>query len=240
MAGNIYEPRGKAREYCELALNLFRGCTHGCTYCYAPTMLHMTREDFHAKSEPRYKVLAALEKEARQFKGREVFLCFSCDPYPPDDPDQMARQAIKILHAAGVKVRILTKAGKTSERDFDLLAARPDLSFYGATLTIQNIEESENWEPRAAIPWHRIEALEHAHAMGIPTWLSLEPVLDTEETLNLIADTAHCVDMYKLGKWNHDKRANNIDWAAFVREAIRIFEIWERPYYIKKDLAVYL
>ena len=42
----IYETRGRAREYCELAANLYRGCSHGCIYCYAPSATYKTRENF--------------------------------------------------------------------------------------------------------------------------------------------------------------------------------------------------
>jgi hypothetical protein len=43
----IYESRGRAREYCELAANLYRGCGHGCEYCYAPAAIHMARDEFY-------------------------------------------------------------------------------------------------------------------------------------------------------------------------------------------------
>ena len=47
----IYEPRGKAREYAELAVNLYKGCSHACVYCYAPAATFCDREKF---SSPDY------------------------------------------------------------------------------------------------------------------------------------------------------------------------------------------
>ena len=67
----IYEPRGAAAEYAPLACNLYRGCGHGCKYCYAPACLRMGREEF-ARPAPRPGILDALGKledlyEARYF-----------------------------------------------------------------------------------------------------------------------------------------------------------------------------
>lgn len=237
----IYEPKGRAREYCELALNLYRGCSHGCLYCYAPNCLHISPEVFHGEPEPRLGVMAHLEKAAREFKDREVFLCFTTDPYQPIDDDYaITRQAIKVLHAAGCRVRILTKGGFRSERDFDLLSARPDLSFYGTTLTFLENGDSLKWEPNAAIPSTRLAMLVKAHNLGIPTWASLEPVIDPTQTLALIEWSAPFADMYKIGRWNHSKRANAIDWATFAREAVALLESLGKQYYIKKDLGIYL
>lgn len=58
----IYEPRGKAREYAALALNLYRGCAHNCAYCYAPSATYATREAF-AQAQPRPGIIPALQKQ---------------------------------------------------------------------------------------------------------------------------------------------------------------------------------
>lgn len=128
----IYEPKGKALEYCERAANLYRGCGHGCLYCYAPGALRMKHGALH-NPKPRPGVLTALAKDAPKHAGRECLLCFTTDPYHPAS-DDTTREAIRILQASGCRVTILTKGGKRSERDFDLL--RPGVDRYGASLTL--------------------------------------------------------------------------------------------------------
>ena len=235
----IYKPKGKAGEYADLACNLFTGCTNGCTYCYAPRMLHRKPIDFHSNALPRKDIISKITKEAPLHSGKEVFLCFTCDPYPVNDTSLITRQAIEILHAHNVSVNILTKGGETATRDFDLLSLRPELSNIGATLTFFNENDSLKWEPNAALPGERCFMLAQAKAKGISTWASLEPVIDTKQTLNLIAATHSYVDHYKVGRWNYDKRANEIDWAKFLKNAIALFDKYGSSYYIKKDLACF-
>lgn len=135
---------------------------------------------------------------------------------------------------------ILTKGGKRAERDFNLLAKNPALSSFGVTLTFAKLSDSEKWEPGAATPIQRACSLYNAKDMGIKTWVSLEPVIDPQQTLEIIRCTLQSVDMYKIGKWNHDKRANEIDWKAFVQEAVEILERHGKEYYVKEDLRAYL
>ena len=134
----IYESRGKAREYCELAANLYRGCSHCCTYCYAPATIRVNRDEF-CKPRVRPGVLSKFERDAeileRVGETRNILLSFTTDPYQPlDMKEGLTRTAIQILHKHNLKVSILTKGGKRSERDFDLLALHPELSEYGVTL----------------------------------------------------------------------------------------------------------
>ena len=79
----IYEPRGRAREFAPLAANIFRGCGHGCLYCFGPQTLKMKRDVFSINPKPRKDVLKFLEKDARKYRGdhREILLSFTSDPY---------------------------------------------------------------------------------------------------------------------------------------------------------------
>jgi len=238
--GVIYEPSGKAREYCELAVNLYAGCGHNCSYCYAKACLHNTSQEFCMAKE-RKDIINNIAKEAPRYAGREIFLCFTCDPYQSlDEEMRLTRYAIKILHENKVKVTILTKGGTRSMRDFDLLSKNKELSKYGATLTFLSDADSRKWEPGAAPPGERIAALKEAHRLGITTWASLEPVIDPAQSLAIIYETKDFVDIYKVGKWNHDSEANRIDWYAFATEAKRMLDMYGNQYYVKNDLKKYL
>jgi len=49
----VYRPKGKAGEYGETALNIYKGCSHGCQYCYVPAVLYQTPAEFHTDPKPR-------------------------------------------------------------------------------------------------------------------------------------------------------------------------------------------
>lgn len=231
----IYTPKGRAGEYSNLAANIYVGCSNQCLYCYAKNIIGYTR---WANPQPQKGVLAAVEKDAARLKpGDEVLLSFLSDPYQKlDEPLQLTRQAIQILKAHGLGVRLLTKCGVASARDFDLL---DDRDWYGATLTFAKTADSLEWEPQAAVPTARLEVLSAAHQRGIQTWASMEPVIDPRQTLELIEIASPYVDHFKVGKWNHDRRAALIDWGAFLRQAVSLLNALGKSYYVKRDLAVF-
>lgn len=256
----IYEPKGAAKEYGSLACNLYRGCGHGCTYCYAPSVLRMDRQEFYNNPQPREGIIEALKRDAKRIGDKykddalhfacfkenyrdlvephrpEVFLCFTCDPYQPINKEhQLTRQAIEILHDNEIAVNILTKGTIT---DFDLLSKRPDLSKVGVTITGGNdsVYESHT-EPEIFRFWNLEEAKKH----GIKTWVSMEPVIDPEVCLAVLGGSVTKIaDEFKIGKWNYDKRANDIDWHKFVNEAIELLEKLGCKYHIKDSLKEYI
>lgn len=239
----IYESRGKAREYCELAANLYRGCSHCCSYCYAPATIHVSREEF-CKPVVRSNVLLKFEKDAAFLEKigekRTILLSFTTDPYQPlDVKEQLTRKAIQILHAHNLKVSLLTKGGKRSERDFDLLSKRPELSEFGNTLVFTDEEYRREIEKGAARTDERIESIKKAHDNGIFTYVSLEPVWIPEQTLELIDLTEDFVDFYKVGKLNYDPQQQKVDWTKFKRELIEKLDGYGKKYYIKKSLQVF-
>jgi DNA repair photolyase len=235
----IYEPKGKAKEYCDLAVNIYRGCGHGCSYCYAPGILHIDRQEFTDSATARNGLIDVLTKEAPKYNGKEIFLCFSCDPYAPIDEElQITRQAIRILKENNMTVRILTKGGWRATRDFDLLEKGRD--WFGTTMTFWSEEKSRTWEPFAATPKERYDVLKIAKLKGFKTWVSLEPVIYPDQTLEIIYKTHEFVDEYRIGKWNYDKRAKTINWKDFLHQAIGLLKSYGKEYKIKEDLKIYL
>lgn len=237
----IYETRGRAKEYCELAANLYRGCDHCCTYCYAPSATFQKRENF-CKPSVRKDVLKKLEMDAITLKergeSRSILLSFTTDPYCHlDVTEKLTREAIRILHEHNLKVSILTKGGSRSERDFDLLSSKPLLSEYGATLVFTDENLRSEIEPFAAKTEERIESLKKAHELGISTYVSLEPVWTAEQSLELVDMTYEFVDFFKVGKLNYNKQQKNVDWKQFRLDMICKLKEYNKHFYLKKDLT---
>lgn len=235
----IYEPAGRAREYAALACNIYRGCDHACEYCYAPAATRRTMEDFRRPLSRGPDFLSKLAREAHARKPTEpILLCFTCDPYQSlDERLGITREAITILHGAGHAVHILTKGGSRALRDIDLLGKR---DAFATTLTLLDDNASYRWEPGAALPSDRIATIREFHRTGVPTWVSLEPVLDPAVALEIIRRTHRFVDLYKVGRWNYHADAKRIDWERFAHDATALLDTLGKRYYVKRDLACFL
>lgn len=225
----IYEPKGKAREYSPLALNVYTGgCEHACTYCYCKGISAWT--DY-----PRCRDLHGLEKDAA-VANRQVLLSFMADPYAPIERRyRNTRHALEVLSAHQCSVAILTKGGTRCLDDLDLFYAWPeDRIKVGATLTFLSEAKSKEWEPGAALPGDRLSALEALRMGGVKTWASIEPVIDPAESIAIIEESLPFVDAYKVGKLNHAK--NNTDWRAFGEAAVSLIRAAGKDLYVKDDL----
>jgi len=183
-------------------------------------------------------LLQELQRDARKYAGtdKRVLLCFSCDPYQPlYKREMMTRSAIEILKSFDIPFQILTKGGLNATRDFDLYGSN---DAFATTLTFLDQAKSKEVEPGAALPAERIEAIRQAHDRGIETWVSLEPVLDIEQSLEIIRLTHGFVDLYKIGKLNHEP--SDIDWRDFGIRALDLCREYGKNHYIKRDLAAFL
>lgn len=237
----IYTPRGMALEYAPLACNLYRGCEHRCRYCYAPNCLYMSRESFHSTAKPRPGVIAALRKEAPKYSGTDqrLLLCFTCDPYQPAEEEHgITRQALEVLVEHNIPCQVLTKGGLRAVRNFDLLQAGD--GWFATSLVFLSDEDRVYWEPGAATVQSRIAAIEQAHDLGLRTWVSVEPVIDPRQALDLIVKLSPIVDGFKVGRLNHHPLAKQIDWRAFASGLIGVLEATDREYLIKDSLQPYL
>lgn len=217
----VYEPKGRAAEYAPLAANLYDGCPHACSYCYVPGILRRHRLDFHEAAMPRRDVLAKLQADCRKLAAaadsREILLCFTCDPYPFGWPTTTTRQVLDIIGSAGLRATVLTKNGPAAVRDFDLLSK---YGFrFGTSLSFLDDAACWEWEPNAARFSARIETLRLAGERGIPTWISVEPVIDPDQCIALFNHLRGHGHEWKVGKWNHDSRAAALDWKDFLARA---------------------
>lgn len=226
----IYEPRTRAKEYSDLAINIYDGCNHGCWYCYAKKNFNRwnPNKDFAIVS-PRKDIVEATKRQLAggKYKDKKIMLCFTCDPYPALIDTTATREVIMAIKEAGAHVQILTKGGDRARRDFDLL---DDGDSFGITLTGMN-------EPLAQREESRIETLKEVAKLGIKTWVSFEPVINPSNTLLYIATVPYYTSrdtLLKIGKLNHYQ--NYVNWGEFGLQAERICKEKGWNYYIKEDL----
>jgi len=235
----IYEPRGRAKEYSRLALNLYNGCNHGCKYCYVPDYCKLDRQYFYNNQTAR-NILKKLEYDCLELSGTKdkVLLCFTCDPYQKiNDEYQLTRKVLKLFNQYKIPFQILTKAGHRAESDFDLYK---NTDAFATTLTFFNEDKSKYYEPQAALPQDRIDTIKKAKELGINTWVSFEPVLNPNEVFKLLDITHDFVDLYKIGKVSNFETDIKINWHYFANEIVKRLKYYKKDYYLKNDLAVYL
>ena len=230
----IYEPKGAAKEYGDLALNIYTGCPHGCYYCFAPNALHKTKEAFSTNVQAREGIVEAVKKQLDKEKptGKLIHLCFTCDPYPMGVDSAATRYIIRLLKETGNNVQILTKNGAGAQRDFDLL---DENDWFGVTYagykSSQVVPPKE--EPNAGWTIDRFRALILAKNKGIKTWVSCEPVFNEDAIYRLI-ETGDYIDRFKIGKLNY--HPSDITWGGFGRKCERLCKKYNRDYYIKDGL----
>lgn len=237
----IYAPKGQAGEYSGLAANPYRGCGHKCSYCYVPNVLHMPRAEFDAGAIERPNFLEQLTKDAAKYQAAgitdQVMLSFTTDPYHPGN-NTLTRKTLEVIQKHGMGICTLTKGGARALRDFDLF--RPDRDSFASTLTSLDDAFSLKWERGATLPGERMSTLKKFHESGIFTWVSLEPVLDVEATLEIIRRTHRYVDLFKIGRVNYIGLTQTTDWRDFTMRVLDLTKTLGAAHYIKRDLHPYL
>lgn len=235
----IYAPQGRAGEYSPLALNIYKGCSHGCVYCYVPNIQKRDRAEFNASAEPRKNIIAEIEKEAKKlaYSTKQILLNFSHDPYDKyDEKNQYTREVLKILLKNKIPVSVLTKAGTKCLRDLDLFREFENHIQVGASLTLSNPDDSKKYEPNAALPDDRIEALKELKENYIITWASFEPVLDPAQSIEMIERAILYTDIFKLGKISNYSPLVKINWNDYLEKALSILRNYSKDIYVKKEL----
>lgn len=227
----IYTPRTRAREYCDLAVNIYDSCPHGCIYCYARDMAKRFGKPWGDTVNARPDIAEAVRVQLAGPKyygmGLKIMLCFTCDPYPVGCDTTATRDVIRAIKESGNHVQILTKGDATAQRDLDLLDSNDS---FGVTLTGGY---DLRWEPDASSDRCRIGNLFAAYNAGIPTWVSCEPVVSPSDVITYIKGMDF-VDLWRIGKLNY--RKTNIDWKRFGHDVEALCKLLGRNYYIKEDL----
>ena len=211
----VYEPRGAAREYAALALNPYKGCTHGCIYCYNAKRFGANGA-FFKSAQPRDNIVENARHDFEilsEMYGEncpEIHLTFLGDAYQPAELDlEITRQIIIHLIDFNLPFTILTKSPLLI-RDVDLLG--PYKKFRaGFSFTTINQAEASEWEPGLPDVESRISVLKQFASFDKPVWISLEPVIRIESTVQVIEEFKDIPDLYWVGALNHHKPIEPID-----------------------------
>ncbi|MFY0661051.1 MAG: PA0069 family radical SAM protein [Shimia sp.] len=167
------------------SLNPYRGCEHGCTYCFArPTHAYLGLSpglDFESKLVARPKAAEVLEKELRRKGYTPSLLAIgtNTDPYQPIERRyRVMRSVLEVLQRFNHPVAITTK-GTLVERDIDVLSdmAGQGLVQVGISLTTMDEALSRAMEPRCPLPNRRLETIRRLKEAGIPVRVMLAPVV---------------------------------------------------------------
>ena len=167
------------------SINPYRGCEHGCIYCFArPTHAYLGLSpglDFESKLYAKPDAPALLEKElaAPGYEARMIAIGTNTDPYQPIERERkIMRGILEVLERTGHPVGIVTKSVLVV-RDIDILAqmAKRNLAKVAISITTLDPKLARTMEPRASSPPKRLEALQQLAEAGIPTTVMVAPVI---------------------------------------------------------------
>jgi DNA repair photolyase len=175
------------------SINPYRGCEHGCAYCFArPTHAYMGLSpglDFESKLFAKTNAAELLERELAdpKYKPRTIALGTNTDPYQPIERRyRIMREILEVLDRTGHPVGIVTKSALVV-RDIDILAdmAERGLAKVALSLTTLDRRLSRAMEPRAATPSKRLETMDKLAAAGVPVTVMTAPIVPALNDMEL-------------------------------------------------------
>lgn len=184
------------------SINPYRGCEHGCVYCFArPSHAFMGLSpglDFETRlfAKPQAAQILQDEISKKSYKVKPIALGTNTDPYQPVERDRrITRQILRVLAAHDHPVTILTKS-RLVVRDLDIIApmARKGLVKVALSVTTMDRSLARNLEPRASMPQRRLDAIKLLSEAGVPTGVMFAPVipaLNDHEMEQVLAAAAH-------------------------------------------------
>ena len=167
------------------SINPYRGCEHGCVYCFArPTHAYLGLSpglDFESKlfMKPNAPELLERELSAPNYVPKVIAIGTNTDPYQPIERRyKIMRRILEVLDSAGHPVGIVTKSALVL-RDLDILArmAKRDLVKVALSVTTLDPQLARTMEPRAATPQRRLDALRQLVKAGVPATVMVAPVI---------------------------------------------------------------
>jgi DNA repair photolyase len=191
------------------SINPYRGCEHGCIYCFArPTHAYLGLSpglDFESKLFVKPEAAALLERElsAPNYEPRTIAIGTNTDPYQPIERKyQVMRRILEVLEKCGHPVGIVTKSALVL-RDIDILSRMAERNLAKVALSVTTLDPklARIMEPRAATPSRRLEALRQLSDAGVPTSVMVAPVIPAINDMEIerILDTAAAIGVKSAG-----------------------------------------
>jgi DNA repair photolyase len=191
------------------SINPYRGCEHGCVYCFArQTHAYLGLSpglDFESKLLVKPDAAELLEKElaAPGYEPKVIAIGTNTDPYQPIERRyQVMRRILEVLERAGHPVGIVTKSALVA-RDIDILARMAERKLAKVALSVTTLDPqlARTMEPRAATPARRLETLRLLSQAGIPTTVMVAPVIPALNDMEMerILDAAQAAGVKEAG-----------------------------------------
>jgi DNA repair photolyase len=208
------------------SINPYRGCEHGCVYCFArPTHSFLGLSpglDFETRLTVKGNAAEALERELAKpgYQPRTIALGTATDPYQPIERRyEITRRVLEVLDRANHPVGIVTKSALVT-RDVDILArmAERNLVKVAVSVTTLDARRARTMEPRASTPARRLDAIRTLAAAGVPTMVMVAPIVPalTDHELEAILEAAHAAGAREAGwvmlRLPHEVRDLVADW----------------------------
>lgn len=210
------------------SINPYRGCEHGCVYCFArPSHAYLDLSpglDFETKLFWKPDAAALLRKEltAPSYRCAPIALGINTDAWQPVERHTMlTRQLLEVMVEARHPVSLITKSALI-ERDLDLLAtlARDDLVEVAISITTLDDDLARRLEPRAARPGRRLETVRRLQQAGVPVGVLFAPLIPAlnDHEMEAVVEAAHAAGArsagYVLLRLPHELTDLFEDWLA--------------------------
>ena len=191
------------------SINPYRGCEHGCSYCFArPTHANMGLSpglDFETKLFVKPDAAKLLEKELAQpgYEVRTIAIGTNTDPYQPIERQwRVMRQILEVLSAANHPVGIVTKSALVA-RDIDILGSMAERGLAKVALSLTTLDRklARAMEPRAATPPKRLETMQKLAEAGIPVTVMTAPLIPALNDMELerLLEAGHAAGARQAG-----------------------------------------